>query len=158
MDAYGRKYPWVKWVTPSPNVLTLKLPNSLEGIQPATVEAEAWLEAQQVAPDAALLVTLAIEELVTNCIKYGYDDAEPHVIEIVLSLADGQLTMLVIDDGHAFNPLTAPPPDLTQALEDRPIGGLGLHLLRELADEIRYERSGGTNRLLLTKQSPPAAS
>lgn len=148
----------VQLVMPSNDALALKVPNIREAIQPATAEAEAWLEARQVSPEASLLVTLAIEELVTNCIKYGYDDADAHVIDIELALADGRLTMVVVDDGHAFNPLTAAPPDLEQSLEDRPIGGLGLHLLRELADEMYYVRVDGTNRLTLTKDSPPAAT
>ena len=60
--------------------------------------------------------------------------------------------MEVIDDGHAFNPLEAPPPDLSLPMEKRPIGGLGIHLLRELSDGITYERRNGTNRLVLTKR------
>jgi anti-sigma regulatory factor (Ser/Thr protein kinase) len=98
------------------------------------------------------LVLLAIEELVTNCIEYGYDDADDHTIVIVLSISDGSLTMDVIDDGHPFDPLTAPPPDFSLEVEDRPIGGLGIYLLRKLADNISYERNHGTNRLTLTKR------
>src|SRR5947208_3667670 len=134
--------------------LTLHVRNSDEAIPPANEAAEAWLGTQQVSPDAAFLVSLAIEELVTNCIKYGYDDAGEHTVEIVLSVADHALTMVVVDDGHAFDPLAAPPPDLTLGIEDRPIGGLGIHLLRELADDVRYERRDGANRLTLTKLMP----
>ena len=60
--------------------------------------------------------------------------------------------MEVIDDGHAFNPLEAPTPDLSLAMENRPLGGLGIHLLRKLADGITYERRNGTNRVVLTKR------
>lgn len=105
--------------------------------------------------DVSFLVSLAIEEIVTNCIKYGYDDSDAHTIEISLSLSDGLLTMVVTDDGHPFNPLEAPPPDLSLAIEDRPIGGLGIHLLRELSDEVSYDRRDGMNRLTLTKRSSP---
>jgi len=62
------------------------------------------------------------------------------------------LKVEVIDDGRAFNPLEVPAPDLSLAMRDRPIGGLGIHLLRELADEVKYERRDGTNRFLLTKR------
>ena len=79
-------------VTPSPDTLTLKVPNTLDAIQPATTEAEAWLEARQAAPKVTLLVALAIEELISNCVKYGYDDADAHVIDIVLSLDHERLT------------------------------------------------------------------
>lgn len=137
--------------------LTLHVENSNDAIPPATEAAEAWLAARQLPPEAGFLVSLAIEELVTNCIKYGYDDALRHTIEIVLSVADGTLTIEVVDDGHAFNPLEAPPPDLTLAIEDRPIGGLGIHLLRELTDQLTYQRRDGTNRLTLTKRMAPAS-
>jgi anti-sigma regulatory factor (Ser/Thr protein kinase) len=132
--------------------LTLQVPGTVDAIHPATVQAEAWLVEQQVSFEAMYLVSLAIEELVTNCIKYGYKDSNSHTIDFLLRV-DGQILRLeVIDDGSPFNPLEAPRPDLSLPPEQRPIGGLGLHLLRELADEMRYERRDGTNRLSLTKR------
>ena len=132
--------------------LALQVPGTIDAIHPATVQADAWLVEQQVSFEAMYLVSLAIEELVTNCIKYGYKDAKDHTIDFVLNVEDGTLRMDVIDDGNPFNPLDAPRPDLTLPPERRPIGGLGLHLLRELADEMRYERRDGTNRLSVTKR------
>lgn len=132
--------------------LTLHVENSNDAIAPATESAEAWLSARQLPPEASFLVALAIEELVTNCIKYGYDDGLKHTISVVLSVADGTLTLDFVDDGHEFNPLEAPPPDLTLSIEDRPIGGLGIHLLRELTDELTYERRDSTNRVTLVKR------
>jgi anti-sigma regulatory factor (Ser/Thr protein kinase) len=132
--------------------LTLQVPGTVDAIHPATVQAEAWLVEHQVSFEAMYLVSLAIEELVTNCIKYGYKDSNSHTIDFLLRV-DGQILRLeVIDDGSPFNPLEAPRPDLSLPPEQRPIGGLGLHLLRELADEMRYERRDGTNRLSLTKR------
>ena len=132
--------------------LRLNVPSTVEAIRPATEQAETWLAGQQVSFEAMYLASLTIEELVTNCIKYGYSDAHEHIVEIVFSVVDGVLTIDVTDDGHPFNPLDAPGPDLSIAPEKRPIGGLGLHLLRELSDEQRYERRDGTNRLTLTKR------
>jgi anti-sigma regulatory factor (Ser/Thr protein kinase) len=131
---------------------TLHVRSAREAIGPSTEQAESWLAGHRVSPDAAWLVSLAIEELVTNCIKYGYDDSNDHTVDIVLSLEDGALRIEVIDDGRAFNPLEVPAPDMSLALENRPIGGIGIHLLRELADEMKYERRDGTNRLVLTKR------
>ena len=132
--------------------LTLHVPGTMDAIHPATVQAETWLAEQQVSFEAMYLVSLAIEELVTNCIKYGYRDANGHTIDFLLSVDEGVLSLEVVDDGNPFNPLDAPRPDLSLPPEKRPIGGLGLHLLRELADEMRYERRDGTNRLSLTKR------
>jgi serine/threonine-protein kinase RsbW len=132
--------------------LTLRVGNALDAIQPASRAAEAWLEEQGSPPDTGFFVSLAIEELVTNCIKYGYDDTAEHLIEIVVSVTPGRLTLQIIDDGRAFDPSSVPAPDLSQALEDRPVGGLGIHLLRELTDTMSYERRDGANRLTLTKR------
>ena len=134
--------------------LTLRLCNTMDAIAPANEAAEAWLSKQQISPEISFFISLAIEELVTNCIKYGYDDAGEHIIDIVLSVADHTLTMTVVDDGHPFDPLSVPPPDLSLAIEDRPIGGLGIHMLRELADSMTYERRDATNRLTLVKRLP----
>ena len=61
--------------------------------------------------------------------------------------------MLIADDGRPFDPLTeAPEPDLESAIEDRPIGGLGVHLVRTMMDEVRYRREEGKNRLTLVKR------
>jgi anti-sigma regulatory factor (Ser/Thr protein kinase) len=132
--------------------LTLHVPGTMDAIHPATVQAETWLAEHQVSFEAMYLVSLAIEELVTNCIKYGYQDANGHTIDFLLSVDEGVLSLEVVDDGNPFNPLDAPRPDLSLPPEKRPIGGLGLHLLRELADGMRYERRDGTNRLRLTKR------
>src|SRR5262249_33665166 len=99
---------------------TLHVRTAMEAIGPATRQAESWLAGQHASPDAAYLVSLAIEELVTNCIKYGYDDTNDHFVDVVLSVADGALRVEVIDDGRAFNPLGVPAPDVSLAMEDRP--------------------------------------
>ena len=132
--------------------LKLQLQNDIKAIDPANESARSWLSQQQVSPEVSYFVSLALEELVTNCIKYGYDDTNEHIIDVLLSLTDKTLTMIVVDDGHEFDPLLAPGPDLNLPIEDRPIGGLGIHLLRQMADDITYERRENQNRLTLTKQ------
>jgi serine/threonine-protein kinase RsbW len=132
--------------------LTIEVRNSRDAIASASAEAENWLQSYRPSPKVLNLVLLAIEELVTNWIQYGYDDAETHTVVIVLSMNDSNLTMKVIDDGHPFDPFTLPPPDFSLGIQDRPTGGLGIHLLRQLADHIEYERRDGTNRLTLTKR------
>lgn len=95
---------------------------------------------------------LVIEELVTNCIKYGYDDDAPgHAIDIELKLSTRELTLTVTDDGRPFNPLELPEPDFNLPVDRRPIGGLGLHLLRRMSDGMEYIRERGKNRVTLRK-------
>jgi anti-sigma regulatory factor (Ser/Thr protein kinase) len=84
--------------------------------------------------------------------KYGYPDrAEPGTAEIVLMFNGSRLEIEFIDDGCAFDPFAGPPPILDEPLEARQVGGLGLHLLRSLTDEARYERRNDTNVIRLSR-------
>ena len=132
--------------------LRLRIKNTFEAIPAANGDVSKWLESRKAPEGPSYLATLAIEELVTNCIKYGYDDKREHEIEISLSIAKGKLRLTVTDDGHEFNPLAIAEPDTSSPVEDRPIGGLGIHLLRKLADEMLYERRDGLNRVTIVKQ------
>ena len=92
---------------------------------------------------------VALDERLVRFDALKIDD---HTIDVVLTVNDGALRIEVIDDGQPFNPLEVPEPDTSLAMADRPIGGLGIHLLRELADEATYERRDRTNRLVLLKR------
>lgn len=98
---------------------------------------------------------LALEEIVTNVISYGFDesgDPNGHVIRVALSVDGRAITVTVEDDGAAFDPLERAAPDVTVPIEEREIGGLGILLVRELMDDVRYDRVDDRNRLTLTKQ------
>ena len=131
--------------------LTLKVKSAFAEIPAANEAASRWLAGRNAPPAVDYLANLAIEELVTNCIKYGYDDSAEHIIEIELKLSEAQLEIIVTDDGHPFNPLHLPEPDTSLPLEERPIGGLGIHLLRKMSDAMDYTRTEGRNRLTLRK-------
>ena len=95
-------------------------------------------------------VKLAIEELGLNVAKHGRIDKAPH-IEITVTSDLDALTINIEDDGRPFDPLhDAPPPDLTSSIDDRPIGGLGIHFVREMMDEMTYRHEDGKNCLALT--------
>ena len=138
--------------TPLSEPLNLQVRSDFNAIAPANDAASDWLGKQNAGPSVSYFVRLAIEELVSNCVKYAYDDHGEHIIRFRLSIEDETLTMIVVDDGHAFDPLSVSPLDLSQDSDERPIGGLGLHLLRKMADTMEYERRGSTNRLTLTKR------
>ena len=105
-----------------------------------------------IAADDAARILILLEELLTNLAKYGYPDrAEPGVAEIVLVLNGGRLEIEFIDDGCAFDPLAVPLPNFDELLEERPVGGLGLHLLRSLADVVRYERRNNKNVIRMSR-------
>ena len=131
--------------------LTLRVKNAFAEIPAANEAASRWLAERSTPPVADYLANLAIEELVTNCIKYGYDDSAEHIIEIDLKLTVGKLVITVTDDGRPFNPLELPEPDTNLPAEDLPIGGMGIHLLRKMSDQMEYTRIDGKNRLTLRK-------
>jgi anti-sigma regulatory factor (Ser/Thr protein kinase) len=96
-------------------------------------------------------VNLALDELFTNIISYGFQDQSEHLIRVHLSADRDVLTVVIEDDGVAFNPLERIPPDLPCILDECKVGGLGIHLVRNLMDAVAYERRGGTNVLTLKK-------
>ncbi len=91
---------------------------------------------------------LITEEAATNVLKY----ASAQNIELTLELDEREARLELRDDGLPFDPLEAPPPDLDSPLDERPVGGLGIHLLKELTDRIRYRREAGFNVLSLAKR------
>lgn len=138
----------------SDGALTLKIPNSLDALSAALEDIEAFGASQNWPTSWLFNTNLAIDELLSNVIKYGYGDAtESHEIVIELLRADEALTIILRDDGVAFDPLAdAPPPDLDSNVDDRPIGGLGVHLVKTLVDEVRYARVDGQNEVTLIQR------
>jgi serine/threonine-protein kinase RsbW len=138
-------------MSPAPgNVFERRFPNRLEDLGRVTEEAMRFIGERGVEGQAAYLANLAIEEMVTNILKYGYDDAGGHEILLRLEVCSGALHLVLEDDGHEFNPLNAPAPDLDCPVEERAIGGLGIHLIRQMAERLDYERRDGRNRLSIT--------
>ena len=97
-------------------------------------------------------LNVVLDELLSNIINYGYDDKLPHEIGVTLSADDAAVEVRIDDDGKAFNPLAAPEPDLTLPLTERPIGGLGLHFVRKLMDDVHYRREDNHNHMFLKKK------
>jgi len=98
---------------------------------------------------------VALEELVINAIMYGGCDPGPGAIQLSIRKEGDEVSVVLSDSGVDFNPLDVPSPDLAKGLLDRPVGGLGIHLVRQLIPSIRYERRGGRNYLYLTKPVKP---
>jgi len=132
--------------------MTLEIKNSIDAVPPAIDAATAWLMQRQATSADVWFVSLAIDELVTNSIKYGWTDSLEHVIQVELEIADGRLAITVRDDGRPFNPLDVPEPDLSGDIDERQIGGLGIHLLRKVSDAMTYERRDDRNQVVLVKR------
>nr|WP_321260634.1 SpoIIE family protein phosphatase [uncultured Pseudodesulfovibrio sp.] len=116
---------------------------------------EAFGEANGLSGKIIFHLTLVLDELVTNIIDYGYADFDEHPIDVSLSMDGDVLTIKVEDDAEPFNILKAPEPELDVPLEDRdrPIGGMGIHLIKNMVHGIEYVREGGKNVLTLRKDT-----
>jgi len=96
-------------------------------------------------------INLALDELFTNIISYGFKDDEEHVIKVTITPQDEKLCLCIEDDGVPFNPMDFETPDVARSVENCKIGGLGIHIMRKLMDEICYQRCDGKNILTLKK-------
>lgn len=113
---------------------------------------QAFAEAAQLSPAARNAFDLALVEWVTNVISYAYDDAREHWIAVRFLTSPGQARVEIEDDGRAFNPLTLPPVETNTPLEQRAIGGLGVHMIRQLMDSVEYRRAEDRNILTMTRR------
>jgi serine/threonine-protein kinase RsbW len=101
-------------------------------------------------------IAILVEELLTNLMKYGdLGFIRPPHVNVALGIVGKQVTIVFEDDGSAFNLLTQPAPDLDRPLEERPIGLLGLHIVRALADDVSYRRVRGRNVIRLVRRLGP---
>jgi serine/threonine-protein kinase RsbW len=111
----------------------------------------AWLEAlgreQRLDPDLVERLTYCSEELFTNIVTHN--PVSPAPIRVRLDLHGAEVALTVEDDGTPFDPTRVPPPTMPRSIEEAPIGGLGLHLVRQFSSGMAYERRGRTNRLVV---------
>jgi anti-sigma regulatory factor (Ser/Thr protein kinase) len=96
-------------------------------------------------------VNIALDELVANVVRHGHDDGQAHPIDVALRIEGDRLLVEIADDGRPFNPLERSSPDVEAPLEERAIGGLGIHFVRTLMDEVAYRRESGRNILRMVK-------
>lgn len=105
------------------------------------------LEKENISSHTIYAVDLSLEEMLTNIIKYGYDDKKTHEILVNASIEDKQIVISIEDDGHEFNPLERPEADISGQVMERQIGGVGLHLTRKMVKSMEYKRDNNKNIL-----------
>ena len=129
--------------------ISLRVKNDHAEMEMITSALESLAEEDNWSSGLLFHVNLALEELGLNIMDYGYDGGS-HEIEIDVISEEDSVTIEIVDDGRPFDPLTdTPAPDLDSSVEDRRIGGQGVHLVRALMDEVVYRREAGKNRLRL---------
>jgi anti-sigma regulatory factor (Ser/Thr protein kinase) len=132
--------------------LELILQNRTEEKERLRPALEEFARRHRLPPAVLQAADVALEEHVTNVIAYAYKDVAPHEIRIRLALENQSLQIEIEDDGRPYDPLSRPPVDTSVPLEEKPIGGLGIHLIRSLMDEVDYRREAGKNILRMTKR------
>lgn len=106
---------------------------------------------RHLAPEMVADMQIALDEVLTNITEYAYTDNAEHKIHICIRVLDNVLEAVIEDDGAPFDPLAIPAPDVSAPLHERRVGGVGIHFVRSLMDEVAYERAGERNRLVLRK-------
>lgn len=124
----------------------------LDGVNQAHAIIDEFSESEQWPSELEFQMRLMLEELVMNVVSYGLAEENP-VIRLSLSSDESEARAVLADNGPEFNPLeAAPDADVETSVEMRQVGGLGVHFVKTIADDVRYERTEGMNILTIVKR------
>jgi len=135
------------------NKVSFKLKSKLSELDTLCQNLERFGQSIGLSPKCIFEANLALDELFTNIISYGFKDKKEHTIEVTISHQKNKLIFYIEDDGIPFNPTEADTPDLECTIEECKIGGLGIHLATNLMDEVCYQRCKKKNILTLKKNT-----
>ena len=129
-------------------VETLSVPGTLTGVLQAVQAFERFGRAHALSENAAWRFPLALDEILSNIVRHGLA-GRGGAIDVTFSIDGDDVAVEIIDAAGAFNPMLAPPPDTSSALEDRQPGGLGIALVRRLMHDTQYERRDNRNHFTM---------
>ena len=135
----------------SESLYQLTITNDVQEIPKVSQLVEEIGEQRGLDVSLVMSLNLALEEAVTNVVVYAYPEGQEGKVDVEAILRPGSVEFTLIDSGKAFDPTSRPDPDLSLGVEDRPIGGLGIFLVRQIMDKVEYERRDGKNYLRMTK-------
>jgi phosphoserine phosphatase RsbU/P len=138
--------------TASGNCYSLKLKNRVEEVSRIESELRMLSERWELGEEMSGQLNLVMEEIFTNIVFYAYADSSEHDIWIYFERQGDVMKVLIKDDGRQFNIVSSVRADVTSEMEDRSIGGLGIHFVREFTDTLEYRRAGQFNEVIFTKQ------
>lgn len=125
--------------------------STLDELTKSMDECGSFLAREGAPGEAVFAANLAMEELITNTIKYGGSPESHGPIHLRLQLFPKKFLLHMEDSASEFDPFSQEPPDLSLPIDQRPIGGLGLHLVKSLMSACHYRRDGGRNHVVLEK-------
>jgi serine/threonine-protein kinase RsbW len=132
--------------------ITVRLPADVHDIERLNRLVRQFGELHEIPSRVLYAVNLAIDEVVTNVVRHGFEESDRQEVVAQVTARSGEVTTEVSDAGRAFNPLEVPAPDLEAPLAERSLGGLGIHLVRSLMDGLEYRRENGKNVLTMRKR------
>ena len=132
--------------------ITVRLPADLREIERLNRLVRQFGDLHEIPSRTLYAVNLALDEVVTNIVRHGFDDPKGREVVAHILVQESVVTTVVTDEGRSFNPLDVPAPDLTAPLSERELGGLGIHLVRNLMDAVEYHREKEKNVLTLRKR------
>lgn len=135
----------------APTSLRLEVANHFVSIEQVNQAFNAFAAAHAVPDDTRRPFNIAFDDLINNIVSYGYQDDAEHLIEVEIELSDVMVEARISDDGVPFDPFAVEAPDLDDELDERRIGGLGIHLVRTMMDEALYRREFGKNIVVIRK-------
>ena len=127
--------------------LQMSVPARVSELQGLASRVEEFGDAHGLPDPKVFGINLALDELITNVVMHGFGGVKDPEIRVRLRIEAGKLVLIMEDDGRPFDPTQDSKPDLTSAVAERPIGGLGLHLVKNFADRLSYEFVDGRNRV-----------
>ena len=136
----------------NPKTFSFTLKNDIAELKTLCRQLETVGDALELPQRFVFEINLALDELFTNIISYGFNDSSEHAIQVRIASDDGVLTITVEDDGIPFNPSARAEPRMPATIEDCTIGGLGIYLIKNLMDDVCYRRDQNKNVLTLTKK------
>lgn len=131
---------------------TLKLYNDIQEVPRLSGFIEALAESCGMDPSMTMSLNLAVEEAVVNVMNYAYPKGVRGEVVLDATVGDGEITIVLSDSGTPFDPLAVAAPDLSLAADERPVGGLGIFLVRQLMDSVSYSYADGKNILTMKKK------
>jgi sigma-B regulation protein RsbU (phosphoserine phosphatase) len=131
--------------------IELKLINELSEIESITDSLMSFTNGHNIPSRITGTICMGLDDLLTNVISYAYNDDKQHEINVKISLIDKSIVTVISDDGMPFNPFQQVSPDVKASIEEREIGGLGVHLVKKMFDKVSYHRNIDKNVVTLIK-------
>ena len=135
------------------DTLEISFVNDLRELARIAAQIDDFCASRDLGPQVGYAVNLSVDEVLTHTISQGYDDDEPHRIELIVCMEAETLVVVIVDDSNAFDVSRAPSSDFASSIEEMNLDELGLFLVHQMMDGVEYQRLAGCNVVTLTKNT-----